>query len=70
MVMMLIRLVSMSAKIAIMTKMREITGVAKVEPCVDYVTEFLLSSDRKIVVFTHHHSATNLLIHEIKCLVS
>lgn len=51
-----------SCMLAIMTKMREITGVAKVEICLDHVTEFLESCDRKIVIFTHHHSATNLLI--------
>jgi SNF2 family DNA or RNA helicase len=50
------------AKIAIMTKMREITGVAKVENCIDHTIEFLESCDRKLVIFTHHHSATNLLI--------
>jgi SWI/SNF-related matrix-associated actin-dependent regulator of chromatin subfamily A-like protein 1 len=61
---------SNSSKIAIMTKMREITGVSKVENCVDYVTEFLLSSDRKMVIFTHHHSATNLLIQKLNAWLS
>jgi len=46
-----------SNKIAIMTKMREIVGVGKVDSCVDFTTDFLLSStDRKLVIFVHHHS--------------
>lgn len=51
-------------KIAIMGKLRHITGISKVEECVDFVTEFLLSTDRKIVVFTHHQDVMDML--EIK----
>ncbi len=50
-----------SNMLAIMTKMRQITGVSKVEQCVDFVTEFLLSNDRKIVIFVHHHAAHSML---------
>lgn len=50
-----------SRSLAIMTKMRQITGISKVEQCVDFVTEFLLSNDRKIVVFVHHHAVANKL---------
>ncbi len=48
-------------KIAIMSKMRHITGISKVAECVDFVTEFLLSTDRKIVVFTHHQDVMDML---------
>ena len=34
-----------SATIAIMSKLRHITGISKVEECVDFVSEFLLSSE-------------------------
>ncbi len=47
--------------IAIMGKMRHITGVSKVSECVDFVTEFLISTDRKIVVFTHHQDVMEML---------
>jgi SNF2 family DNA or RNA helicase len=47
--------------IAIMSKMRHITGISKVAECVDFVTEFLLSTDRKIVVFTHHQDVMEML---------
>lgn len=43
-----------TAKIAIMGELRHLTGLSKVDECVDFVTEFLLSTDRKIVVFLHH----------------
>ena len=47
--------------LAIMSKMRQITGISKVEQCIDFVTEFLISNDRKIVIFVHHHSVANKL---------
>ncbi len=47
--------------LAIMSKMRQITGISKVDQCIDFLTEFLLSNDRKIVVFVHHHAAHNML---------
>lgn len=52
---------SMTAMIAVMTKMRQICGVSKVTECVDFVTDFLLSTDRKIVIFVHHHIVADLL---------
>jgi SNF2 family DNA or RNA helicase len=42
------------ATIAIISKLRHLTGLSKVDECVDFVTEFLLSCDRKIVIFHHH----------------
>ncbi len=50
-----------TATLAIMTKMRQITGIGKVQQAVDYTTEFLLSCDRKIVIFVHHHTAHAML---------
>jgi len=47
--------------IAIMSKMRHITGVSKVAECVDFSTEFLLSTDRKLVIFTHHQDVMAML---------
>jgi len=48
-----------------MTHMRHLTGKAKVEPVVDYVTDFLTQCDRKIVIFRHHndvHAAVETLL--------
>lgn len=45
------------------TEMRHITGMAKIEPCLDFVTEFMLETDRKLVIFVHHIDvATSLQI--------
>jgi SWI/SNF-related matrix-associated actin-dependent regulator 1 of chromatin subfamily A len=53
---------TMTSMIAIITKMRRITGISKVEPCVEYVTEFLLEEEKKkIVIFLHHHTVSALL---------
>lgn len=51
-----------TAMIAVMTKMRQITGVSKVEAAVEFVTDHLLSTDRKIIVFVHHHIVRDMLI--------
>jgi Superfamily II DNA/RNA helicases, SNF2 family len=51
--------------LAIMNKLRQITGISKVKECLDFVTEFLLNTDRKIVVFAHHHLAEDLLEMEL-----
>lgn len=37
-----------------MAKMRRLTGLAKVEPTVEFAMEFLGSTDRKITLFVHH----------------
>ncbi len=47
--------------IAIMSKLRHITGISKVAECVDFTTEFLLSTDRKLVIFTHHQDVMGML---------
>lgn len=50
-----------AATIAIMSKLRHITGISKVAECVDFTTEFLLSSERKMVVFVHHQDVMQIL---------
>jgi SNF2 family DNA or RNA helicase len=54
-----------SATIAIMGRLRHITGVSKVAECVDFVKEFLESSDRKITVFVHHQDVAQILQDQI-----
>jgi len=48
-----------------MTKMRQITGISKVDNCVDYVVDHLLSTDRKITVFIHHHIVNDMLVEKL-----
>lgn len=52
---------TMTSMIAVMTTMRQITGVSKVNECIDFVTDFLLSTDRKLVIFVHHKVVASLL---------
>lgn len=53
---------TMTNMMAIMAKMRRITGMSKTTECIDYVTEFLLNEPtKKIVVFLHHHTVADLL---------
>lgn len=47
--------------IAIMSKLRHITGISKVAECIEYTTEFLLSTDRKIGIFAHHQDVMEML---------
>jgi SWI/SNF-related matrix-associated actin-dependent regulator of chromatin subfamily A-like protein 1 len=51
-----------------MTHMKHLTGLAKVEPVVDFVTDFLMQCDRKIVIFRHHndvHGKINALLSDL-----
>ncbi len=50
-----------SNMLAVMSKLRKITGISKVEQAVDFTTEFLMSCERKIVIFTHHIDVMTLL---------
>lgn len=51
--------------IAIMSKLRHITGISKVAECIEFVTEFLLSTERKIVIFSHHQDVMELLVNNL-----
>ncbi len=50
-----------AAEIAIMGRLRHIVGISKVQECVDFVTEFLMSSERKITIFSHHQDVAQML---------
>ena len=52
--------------LAYLSTMRHLTGLSKVDPCIDYVTEFLGSTDRKITVFVHHKDVGELLMLKLK----
>lgn len=50
-----------TAIIAIMSEMRHITGRSKIVECIDFATEFLLSTNRKLVIFVHHEDVMGML---------
>ena len=47
--------------LGIMAVCRHIVGLTKIKPTVEKITEFLLETDRKLVVFTHHEDVQNLI---------
>jgi ERCC4-related helicase len=51
-----------------MARMRRITGAAKVDEAVEYLEDFLLSCDRKIVVFLHHKETAAALMDKLTLL--
>ena len=56
--------------IEIMTKMRKVTGIGKVMQCVEFVGDFLESTDRKITIFAHHHVAIDMLVMELNKILA
>lgn len=48
--------------LAYLSKMRHLTGIAKIEPALSFLEDFITSTDRKIVVFTHHKDVSNKLL--------
>jgi SNF2 family DNA or RNA helicase len=52
-----------------LTRMRHITGIAKVDAAVDFIGEFLEESDRKIVIFLHHIEAGAILNAKLNALI-
>lgn len=51
-----------TSMIAIMTKLRQITGLSKAPAAVDFTIDFLENEpDKKLVIFAHHHSVVDLL---------
>ena len=52
--------------LAYLNRMRQITAVSKIESCIDFATDFLMTTDRKLIIFLHHHLARNLLNDKLK----
>ena len=57
-----------SCILAYLSKMRHLTGIAKIEPTLDYVQDFLESTDRKIVIFCHHKDVGATLLSRLEQL--
>lgn len=47
--------------LVLLTKLRQIVGMAKVEPCVEIAKEFLESTDRKLAIGIHHKTVGDYL---------
>lgn len=51
----------MECILAYMSRMRHITGLSKIDPCVEFVEEFLQETDRLITVFVHHKDVADII---------
>jgi len=47
------------------SRMRHITGMAKVNPAIEFLEEFLLSNNRKIVIFVHHKEVAKAIMEKL-----
>jgi len=54
-----------SELLAILQRMRHIVGLSKIPDTVDFVTDFLLSTERKICIFLHHQDVAKMLTTEL-----
>jgi SNF2 family DNA or RNA helicase len=54
--------------LAYLSKMRHIVGISKIDPCLDFLMEFLGSCDRKITVFFHHKDVGEILFQKLSIL--
>jgi len=51
-----------------LSKMRHITGIAKTKSALVFIEEFLLESERKLVIFLHHKMAGSILMKDLEKL--
>ncbi len=47
--------------LAYLTKMRHLTGIAKVNPVVEFTEDFIHDTDRKLIIFAHHEDVRKTL---------
>jgi SNF2 family DNA or RNA helicase len=60
-----------SNKLAIMNKLRQLTGLSKVDDAVEWVSGFIENyPDKKLVIFAHHHNVVGLLKLKLKKLLN
>jgi SNF2 family DNA or RNA helicase len=47
--------------LAYLSKMRHLTGLSKIDPVCEFVESFIMETNRKLAVFTHHIDVANIL---------
>jgi SNF2 family DNA or RNA helicase len=55
-----------SNMMAFLSKMRHACGLSKVDPCVEFVSQFIEENDRQIVIFVHHIDVGDILELKLK----
>lgn len=51
--------------LAYLSRMRHLVGLAKIDPCIDNVMEFLGSTERKLTIFYHHVDVGDILVKKL-----
>jgi SNF2 family DNA or RNA helicase len=57
-----------SNTLAYLSKMRHLTGLSKINPCIDYVMEIMGSTDDRVCIFTHHKDVAAILENKLNQL--
>ena len=55
--------------LGLFAQMRHLTGLAKIDPVLNFATDFLLSTDRKLCIFTHHKDVHELLVKKLNAML-
>lgn len=50
--------------LSFITKMRHITGIAKIEPCVEWIGDFMEGTEDRLTVFVHHQDVGEMLFRQ------
>jgi SNF2 family DNA or RNA helicase len=54
--------------LAFLSKMRHLTGLSKIDPCIDYVMELMGSTEDRVCIFTHHKDVAEILVQKLNRL--
>jgi SWI/SNF-related matrix-associated actin-dependent regulator 1 of chromatin subfamily A len=56
--------------LAYLSRMRHLTGLSKIDPCIDYIMEIMGSTDDRVTVFVHHKDVAEILTSKLNTLFS
>lgn len=56
--------------LAKLSRLRHLVGLAKIDPCIDNVMEFLGSTERKITIFHHHKDVGEILAKKLDSVLT
>ena len=57
-----------SNTLAYLSKMRHLTGLSKIDPCIDHVMEIMGSTEDRVCIFTHHKDVAEILVTKLNIL--
>lgn len=55
--------------LGLFAQMRHLTGLAKIDPVLNYATDFLLTTERKLCIFVHHKDVAELLTKKLNAML-